>query len=426
MKGIGRIWLLSLMALMLVVSTACSNESGGSNSDNNNDEDSVTLTIGSWRTEDSANYQKVIEAFNEKHPEIKVEFKPSKNTEYNTILNTSLQAGEGPDIIHLRPYAPGLELAKAGYVEPIDGLNGLDTFPDETLQASRGEDGKQYGVPLNLSTTQVFYNKAIFKEHGLEEPKTWDEFIAINEKLKSEGVTPLAFGTKEGWLLSLAHGIFGPAHWGGNDFVEKIAKGETDFTSPEFVKSIQVMEDLKEYFPNNSEGLGMEDIRTLFFTGQAAMFPLGSWEIEVLREMNPDLELGFFPMPSAVGGEPTLTTWVDGSFGINANSEHKEEAKKLLEFLTTEEFGELFTTNFKMISAIPDVQSDNELVNDLSKAVSDYSTPYMMLVYFAGGNPSSKVTIETELQGMYIGEQDVDGVVKTLQENTEAWFEPFQ
>nr|WP_240951665.1 extracellular solute-binding protein [Bacillus sp. RO2] len=118
---------------MLVVSSACSNESGGTNSDG----DSVTLTIGSWRTEDSANYQKVIEAFNKKHPEIKVEFKPSKNTEYNTILNTSLQAGEGPDIIHLRPYAPGRELAKAGYVEPIDGLNGLDTFPDETLQASR-------------------------------------------------------------------------------------------------------------------------------------------------------------------------------------------------------------------------------------------------------------------------------------------------
>ncbi|MEA3321388.1 MAG: extracellular solute-binding protein [Bacillota bacterium] len=422
MKGIRKIWLLSIMALMLVVSSACSNESGGTNSDG----DSVTLTIGSWRTEDSANYQKVIEAFNKKHPEIKVEFKPSKNTEYNTILNTSLQAGEGPDIIHLRPYAPGRELAKAGYVEPIDGLNGLDTFPDETLQASRGEDGKQYGVPLNLSTTQVFYNKAIFKEHGLEEPKTWDEFMAINEKLKNEGVTPLALGTKEGWLLSLTHGIFGPAHWGGNDFVEKITKGETDFTSPEFVKSIQVMEDLKEYFPNNSEGLGMEDIRTLFFTGQAAMFPLGSWEIEVLREMNPDLELGFFPMPSAVGGEPTLTTWVDGSFGINANSEHKEEAKKFLEFLTTKEFGELFTTNFKMISAIPGVQSDNELVNDLSKAVSDYSTPYMMLVYFAGGNPSSKVTIETELQGMYIGEQDVEGIVKTLQENTEAWFEPFQ
>ncbi|QFT91051.1 Multiple sugar-binding protein precursor [Bacillus sp. THAF10] len=422
MKGLSKVWLLSLMAIMLVVSSACSNDTGGNNSDG----DEVTLTIGSWRTEDTENYKKVIAAFNEKHPDIKVEFKPSKNTEYNTILNTSLQAEEGPDIIHLRPYAPGLELAKAGYIEPIDGLNGLDNFPESTLKASQSADGKQYGVPLNLSTTQVFYNKAIFEEHGIEEPKTWDEFIAINEKLLDEGVTPIALGTKEGWLLSLTHGIFGPAHWGGNAFVDKISKGETDFTSPEFKKSVQAMEDLKKYFPKNSEGLGMEDIRTLFFTGQAAMFPLGSWEIEVVRGMNPDLDFGFFPMPSATGGDPTITSWVDGSFGINANSEHKEEAKKFLEFLTTKEFGDLFTKEFKMISANPEVQSDDELVNSLSEAVNQYSTPYMMLVHFAGGNPTTKVTIETELQGMYIGDQTVDGVVEKVQESAESWFEPFK
>ncbi len=40
-----------------------------------------------------------------------------KNTEYNTVLNTALQAGEGPDIFHLRPYAAGLKLAEAGFVE---------------------------------------------------------------------------------------------------------------------------------------------------------------------------------------------------------------------------------------------------------------------------------------------------------------------
>ena len=112
----------------------------------------------------------------------------------------------------------------------------------------------------------------------------------------------------------------------------------------------------------------MEDIRTMFFTGEAAMFPLGSWEIEVLREMNPDLDLGFFPMPSAVGKEPTITTWVDGSYAINASSEHKEAAKKFLQFMTTEEFGTMFTEEFKMISAIPGVESDDELVNALRKS----------------------------------------------------------
>lgn len=429
MRKISKFWLLGLLALVLVLATACSEEAGEKDTEGTEketDSETVTLEIGSWRTEDKAGYEKVIAAFNEKYPDIKVEFKPSKNTEYNTLLNTALQSGEGPDIIHLRPYAPGIALADGGFIEPLDGMEGLNVFPEASLAASKGSDGKQYGVPLNMSTTQMFYNKKIFKDLGLEAPKTWDEFIALNETIKKEGITPIALGSKEGWLLSAVHGIFGPAHYGGNEFVEKITKGETDFTSPEFVNSIKAMDELKAYFPDNYEGLGMEDIRTLFFTEQAAMFPMGSWEIEVVRGMNPDLDFGFFPMPSAVGKDETITAWVDGSYAVNAKSEHKEEAKKFLEFMTTKEFGELFTKEFKMISAVPDVASDDELVNGLSEAVASISTPYMMVVHFAGGNPTSKATLELELQGMYLGQQTPEGAAQKVQENAETWFTPFQ
>lgn len=422
MKKMKAISFVGFLSLILVLS-ACSSSDTGSDGGS---EDGTTLTIGSWRTEDKASYEKVIEKFNEEYPDINVEFKPSKNTEYNTILNTALQSGEGPDIIHLRPYAPGIELADAGYLEPLDGLEGLDQYSEETLAASKGTDDKQYGVPLNISTTQMFYNKKIFKELGLEEPKTWEEFISLNKTLQDEGYTPISLGTKEGWLLSLAHGIIGPAHYGANEFVDNITAGETDFTSDEFKSSIEALDEIKQFFPENYEGLGMEDIRTMFFTGDAAMFPLGSWEIEVLREMNPDLELGFFPMPSAVGKEPTITTWVDGSYAVNANSENKDAAKKFLQFMTTEEFGTMFTEEFKMISAIPGIESDDELVNSLGKAVEEQSTPYMMLVHFAGGNPSTKATIETELQGMYLGERSPEEVANAVQDSAKSWYEPLK
>lgn len=418
----GKLWIIGILAMIFIISGCSSKNSGNSNDDS----EKVTLTIGSWRTEDTAGYQKLIDKFNEEYPNIELKFNPTKNTEYNTMLNTALQAGEGPDIFHLRPYAPGIELADAGYLVPLDDLEGLDIFPESSLQASKGSDGKQYGVPLNISTTQMFYNKKIFADLGLEAPQTWEEFIEINETLLAEGITPIALGSKEGWLLSATHGMFGPAHYGGNDFVEAITAGEKNFTSDEFVASIEAMDDLKKYFPKNYEGLGMEDIRTLFFTEEAAMFPMGSWEIEVVRSMNADLDFGFFPMPSAVGKDPTVTTWVDGSYAINANSEHIEEAKLFLEFMTTEEFGKLFTKEFKMISAIPGVESDDELVNGLSQAAAENSTPYMLLVHFAGGNPSTKATLETELQGMYLGERTPQEVAETIQENAATWFEPFQ
>lgn len=438
MKTLGKVWLMGLFLLLLVLA-ACSsssnteNEGNGEEVNNNNnageeanDGETVTLEIGSWRTEDKEGYQKLIDAFNEKYPNIQIEFKPTKNTEYNTMLNTALQAGEGPDIIHLRPYAPGIELADAGYLAPLDDISGLDVYPESSLVASQGSDGKQYGVPLNISTTQMFYNKDIFEKLGLEEPTTWDEFIELCETLKAEGTTPIALGSKEGWLLSLSHGIIGPSHYGSNDFVDSLLAGDTNFVSDEFKNSIKAMDQIKAYFPNNYEGLGMEDIRTLFFTGQAAMFPLGSWEIEVLRDMNPDLNLGFFPMPSAVGKDSTITTWVDGSFAVNANSENVDAAKKFVEFMTTEEFGELFTKEFTMISAIPGIQSDDEFVSSLSAAVAENSTPYIMVTNFASGNPTTKSTLENELQGMYLGEQTPDGVAEKVQESAEAWFKPFQ
>lgn len=423
-------WLFLLLLLLIVALVGCSSDkkSTSSSTPDKNDEgkaEEVSLTIGSWRTEDVTKYEKVIALFNEKHPEIHISFNPTKNTEYNTVLNTALQAGEGPDIFHLRPYAAGLKLAEAGYVEKINGLNGLSVYPEEALKASRDEEGNQYGVPINLSTTQFFYNKKIFKDNNLVVPTTWDEFIALNDKLLEKGITPIAMGTKESWLLSLLHGIVGPAIYGGNDYYQAVLAGEKDFTDPAFLESIKVMNDLKRYFPANSEGLGMDDIRTLFALGDAAMFPLGSWEIPVVLEMNPDLDLGYFPIPSKAGNK-TVTTWVDGSFAINANSKHKDAAKTFLEFLTTKEFGELFVKEFSMISAIPGITSDNALLNDISKSTENEATPYMWVTNFTGGDPTTKSLLESELQGMYLGQVTPEEVAAKVQESAKSWFKPFQ
>ncbi|WP_445479098.1 ABC transporter substrate-binding protein [Lysinibacillus irui] len=423
-------WLLPLLLLFVVALVGCNSDEESTSSTTPDKEDEqkteeVSLTIGSWRTEDVAKYEKVIALFNEQHPDIHISFNPTKNTEYNTVLNTALQAGEGPDIFHLRPYAAGLKLAEAGYVEKINDLNGLSAFPEEALKASRDEQGNQYGVPINLSSTQFFYNKKIFEDNNLVVPATWEEFIALNDQLLEKGITPMAMGTKEGWLLSLLHGIIGPAIYEGNDFYQAVLAGEKDFTDAKFIESLQVMNDLKKYFPANSEGLGMDDIRTLFALEDAAMFPLGSWEIPVVLEMNPDLELGYFPIPSKEGNK-TVTTWVDGSFAINANSKNKEAAKVFLEFLTTKEFGELFVKEFSMISAIPGITSDDALLNDISNSTTNEATPYMWVTNFTGGDPTTKSLLESELQGMYLGQVTPEKVATKVQENAKTWFAPFQ
>lgn len=402
--------------------TACTGSSSQSDQPKG---DEVVLTMHSWRVEDTEGYKKIIQAFEAENPGIKINFKPFKATEYNTILNTALQSNSGPDIMQLRPYQAGMALADAGYLEPLDSIAGMKNFSQEALTATTAKDGKVYGVPLSLNSTQIYYNKRIFEEHGLKEPKSWDELMAVARGLKDKGITPFAFGAKEGWLLSLTHGVIAPGTYNGNEFVDKAVKGEANFLSPEFINSLERMKELSPFFPENFVGIDGNDMRTLFLTEKAAMYIHGSFELEVLRKMNPNLELDFFPMP-ADNGKQVLTTWIDGSYGVNANSPHKAEAMKFMEFMASKKFAEMFSNEFKRIPVFPGVEVKDPLVNKMTAISQTSSSPYLILVHFNEGNPTTKQTLENTLQGMYLGQLTPDQVARELQKSAETWFAPFK
>lgn len=419
-------YVASLVLTAVMVVTGCS--SGGTETESVGGQgggQQVTLSMHSWRVEDTEGYIAIIKAFEADHPNIKIDFKPFKATEYNTILNTALQSDSGPDILQLRPYAPGIALAEAGHLEPLDNVPGISTIPKDVLAAATGKDGKVYGVPLSLNSTQFYYNKKIFEQNGLQAPKSWDELIATAKTLKEKGIIPISFGAKEGWLLSLSHGVIAPASYSGTDYLDKLLKGESDLKSAEFLQSVQRMQELIPYFPENYVGLELNDMRTLFATEKAAMFINGSFELEGIKKLNPDLPLDFFPMPTD-DGKQVLTTWVDGSYAVNAKSKHKEEALKFMEFMATKKFGELFANQFKRISAVPGVSTDDPLVNKMAELSQSSATPYLMVVSFAEGKPTTKQTLENALQGMYLGKLTPEQVVEDVQKSAATWFPPFK
>jgi raffinose/stachyose/melibiose transport system substrate-binding protein len=386
----------------------------------------VKVSITSWRSDQSEVelYKKIQQELNKTSPEIELDFKPVKATEYNTSLNLTLKTDSAADIIQLRPYAGATTLADAGYLEPIDGLKGLDIFTKEQLLAAQGSDKKQYGVPYMLSTTQILYNKQIFGKYNLQEPKTWDDLIKTANTLKQNKVTPFAFGSKEGWVLSLMHGAIGPQFY-GPDFVNKFLKGEAKINSPEFLRSIEAMDSLAPYFPANFEGLGMEDIRTMFATEQTAMVIDGNFEIASILALNPKLEMGAFPVPPVeASGKPSVSTWVDGSFGIYKNSKNKEAAKKVLEFMTSKAYGSLIVNYTKSPTPIAGVTSDDALINKITTLASTNAAPYFTVTYLNSGNPTSKSTLESLLQGMYLKKATPKQVVEELQKSADTWFKP--
>ncbi|AIQ62847.1 sugar ABC transporter substrate-binding protein [Paenibacillus stellifer] len=420
----------TLMLLASVALAGCSSNSGGNAAATEGaaaspataSGEKVKLTMGSWRTDDKEVYDKIIAAFNKQYPNIEIDFSPTKSTEYNTVLNTALQTGGGPDIIHLRPYAAGIALGDSGYVEPINGLKGLDAFSKDVLAAATGKDGNIYGVPMGLNTVAIMYNKDIFAKYNLQIPSTWNELVDTAKKLKENKVTPFAMGTKDGWILSITHSALGPSAYGGSAFAEQLVSGEKKFTDPAYVKSLQLMKDLSPYFADNFTGVSYEDMRTLFVTGQAAMYIMGDFDAGVIESQNPDLHFDVFPVPpQSAGGSPTVTTYVDGSFGVNANSKHKEEAKKFLEFAASQEFGNLFSNEMKRVSPVPGVSVSDPVVAKFAEYANTISTPYVLLANFGVGNPTTKVTMENDMQALFFDKMTAEKVAEDMQASSDKW-----
>ena len=123
----------------------------------------------------------------------------------NVVLANRMAGGDPPDTFQIHGGAELLDNWVKGndLTQPLtdlyeaEGLN--DKFPPGIVELVSWE-GVPYSVPLGVHRNGVLWiNKAIFDEHGLTAPTTWDEFFTVADTLKAAGVTPLALGDRDGW-----------------------------------------------------------------------------------------------------------------------------------------------------------------------------------------------------------------------------------
>jgi raffinose/stachyose/melibiose transport system substrate-binding protein len=410
-------------AIICLIAAACAPSEDVA--DESGDESGGSITVWSWRTEDVTGYEKIFETFTE-DTGIEVEFKAHLNTEYDTILETALKGGKGPDVMQLRAYGGLQQHIDAGYLVPLDGeIERLDEFSPQALAGAEGlKDGRIYGVPFAIQTLQVFYNKAIFAENDIEVPETYEEFTAAADKLKSAGITPIAAGGGDTWTLPILHSVVGAEVYGGDGFVDGILSGDEDFTSPEFVESVEAISDLTPYLPEEPAGVAYTDTQILFTQEQAAMFIGGSWEAGYFSSTNPDLDFGTFPMPSREGGEGLVSWFTDGSYGVNAQSPKTEEAQQLVEWMASEEYGQQFVDELNQISPVPGVEFDDPVLQEMVADYESAHTPYLLLVYFRYGDPTGTDLIGEDIQKMMLGDLSPQEVGASLDKGVSQWFKP--
>lgn len=390
----------------------------------------TTVTVWSWRVEDVDAYEAMFDVFEEQNPDITVEFVPTRDTEYETRLSTALRANRGPDIAQLKPYGELQPLIEGGYLMPLeDRIPELDNFYPTALDGARSRtDGALYGVPYSYVNMGVFYNKTMFEENDIGIPETYDDFLAAAQTLKDAGVIPISAGGANGtgWALEINLGVVGPNAYGGDEFWQEIQSGEATFTDPRMIKAIQRLVDMAPYYSPGFKGLDYTTAIQQFINGQSAMFFGGSWENGTIKNQNPELEYGIFPFPPDVAGDTNwVSSFADGSYGLISQSDAMDEATRVLRFMASTEFAQMFADMLGWPPAQPGISPQDPVLKTMLDMQAN-PTPYLTLVGFRWDTPTASSVVQSEIVAVMAGDQSAEELAQHIQDAVSTWFTPGQ
>ncbi len=294
----------------------------------------VTLTMGSWRTDDAVQVQAMLDKYKELTG-VAIQFQPTVPDQYNATLRLQLDNGTGPDLYYSRSYVAGQELFDLGFNMDLTDLPGLkENFTPGSIEPFATPDGKSFAVPYAAVNHVVFYNVDIFEKYGLTVPNTFEELLAICEKLKENGETPFANGIASNWdILECVFSAMAPNYIGGAENRAKYETGELKMNDENFVAALTDFEKLSKYFPEGFESVTNENGPDMLALGRAVMLIDGSWQSGLLKDTN----WGAFALPAPEGRTPGMCFHPDMGLAGNNATKHPEEVKAFLAWVASPE-----------------------------------------------------------------------------------------
>ncbi|WP_372630476.1 ABC transporter substrate-binding protein [Cohnella sp.] len=318
---------LTVLAATLIAATALAGCSGSSSK-----KDDITLRIAMVSPGEGVIkvWEQIRDKYEDAHPGIKVELNYQEDAIYQSVgLPNLLSGANAPDIYFEWAGERLRNRIEGGYAADLTEALKQEGFKDVFSEGDfKGMelDGKTYMIPTASDVSNIiWYNKKLFAENGVEPPQTWEQFLEACEKLKAAGIKPIVSGNKDlwpggNWIAHLVSRVVGEQAYG--DALQL----EQPFNSPDFVAAFGYARELwdKGYLNDSVNAIADDEADSLFFNGQAAMHPIGSWLVSGAMESAPDLDLGYFNLPAMPGGkgDQTSVLGVQNGFVINAKSPH--------------------------------------------------------------------------------------------------------
>lgn len=233
-------------------------------------------------------------------------------------------------------------------------------FSDAALEFVSA-DGKIWGVPVELANVLVYYNKPMFEKYGISVPTTFDQLIAACQKLKSNGIIPMALAmNKAEWVGDLYYQYLVTRVGGLDPFRKAIAREPGgSFKDPAFIEAAQLLQKMVDSgcFQEGFMGAEYASMRQLFTQEKAAMLLMGSWLPGQIASEAPDFlpKVDYFRFPTVKNGKGKITEVVGGTnaaFAVTKSCKYPEAAIALLKEFSSDKTASDVLTIAKRLPAV--------------------------------------------------------------------------
>ncbi|KRE47843.1 ABC transporter substrate-binding protein [Paenibacillus sp. Soil522] len=419
-------WLALNLVIVLAITFVLSGCSGnktetGTEGDSQGAAKKVKLSILSWNNEKEM--KPVIEGFTQKYPNITFDFQNAPPVkDYIAKLQTMLLSDTATDIFIMAAENRN-EIIDGGYALDLTNEPFMSTMVDGN-KPMLSKDGKTYAFTQTGWAGGLFYNKELFAKAGVEGvPQNWEQFIDAALKLKAAGIIPYYDNMQD--VTTIHSGLFGNLTLAANpDFDAKLFEGKASF-SEGWTEVLRIWKrdliDNKILTPDMI-GLTGDQIVNEFAIGKVAMFPGGPWNINTLRETNPDLDFAMMaiPGPNEAGGNYFAGAPGVG-FAINSKTKYKEEALLFLQYLASPEGLKAFETGTgAMITANGYESTVDPVMESAYKDGLMKSRIYLPMVSWARHQEALRSQFVVSIQDLSFGkitpEQATEALDKKLKE----------
>lgn len=349
-----------------------------------------TLKLITW-TNDST-----IEALNKINEQfladtgIKVEITSVEATEYENFLQNKMVANDTDIFCYttdskafaqpMVDWAPSdmltwEKIISEGYALDISKYDFISNW-STGAEACRYKDGI-YGIATGMTIMNgLFYNKKMFEENDWHEPRTWNEFVTLCEKIKAAGIAPITVGGKDTWPVQMiTNAIVDTVEEGtGDELTKGLWLGTRKFTDEKSMEIYNREKLVLTYMEDDFLSVEYDEAPKRFAAGKAAMLYDGSWNAFEIEKANPDFEYDYFAIPGDT--RHSFTGKYDLTFGINAKSDKVDEAVKWLEYFSNPDVYKIYIDCNGFVPTMSWISTSNTFLVMIDDRLKDAGRTY--------------------------------------------------